>query len=395
VSVRPPRENLKLALVDTPPLLGALWVCGRYGEIDRLPAASWPALLGFSTLTALGCVAVARWDDWRELQPPSLLLLPAMIVCAAGSLRYGHFLAGGGIVAWPMALAAWTWLLRLRGRVASAPSDWMIHLATLWLVVVLISMELSWQVKSARLGAPAWHYAMSALPAALALFLVRAKRKLWPVSAWPAAYLGIGSAGLAIYLWLWSLVANASDAGANPLPYLPIANPLELAQGLALATVAGWLVFLHRDAPLHWRVPELMPLTWPALAFALFAGVTSVLLRVIHHYLGIEYQLDELVRSTVVQSALSIFWGLVALTSMVAGTRKGRRFVWFAGAALLGVVLAKMFLVDLSRTGTIARIVSFIGVGVLMLIIGRFSPVPPAAAEESGSPRRLGAQEAG
>ena len=383
----------------TPPVYWALlwWFVGGVGEIDRfLPAAAlWPALLGFSTLTALGCVALARWDDWREFQPPSLLLLPAMIVCAAGSLQDGHFLAGGGIVAWPVAFAAWIWLLRVRGRVASAPSDWLIHLATLWLVVVLVSIELSWQVKSARLGAPAWHYAMSALPAALALFLVRAKRQLWPMSAWPEAYLGIGGAGLAVYLWLWSLVMNVGDAGAHPLPYLPIANPLELAQGLALATVAGWLVFLHRDAPEHWRLPDLMPLTWPALAFALFAGVTTILLRVIHHYLGIEYELDELMRSTLVQSALSIFWGLVALTAMVAGTRRCQRFVWFAGATLLGIVLAKMFLVDLSRTGTIARIVSFLGVGVLMLIIGRFSPVPPATPDESGSPRRRGVEQAG
>jgi uncharacterized membrane protein len=250
-------------------------------------------------------------------------------------------------------------------------------------------------VKSARLGAPAWHYAMSALPAALALFLVCTRRQAWPMSAWPAAYLGIGGAGLALYLWLWSLIANAGDAAVHPLPYLPIANPLELAQGLALATVAGWLVFLHRDAPEHWRLPELMPLAWPALAFALFAGSTTILLRAIHHYLGIAYQLDELMRSTLVQSALSIFWGFVALSAMVAGTRRGKRFVWFAGASLLGIVLAKMFLVDLSRTGTIARIVSFIGVGVLMLIIGSFSPVPPACADPSGSPRRMGAQEAG
>src|SRR4029077_8442510 len=90
--------------LGTPPIYWALlwWFVGGIGEIDRfLPAASlWPALLGFSTLTALCCVAWARWDDWRDLQPPSLLLLPAMIVCAAESLRYGHFLAGGGIVAW-------------------------------------------------------------------------------------------------------------------------------------------------------------------------------------------------------------------------------------------------------------------------------------------------------
>jgi uncharacterized membrane protein len=43
-----------------------------------------------------------------------------------------------------------------------------------------------------------------------------------------------------------------------------------------------------------------------------------------------------------------------------------------------------MFLVDLSRSGTVARIVSFIAVGVLMLIIGRFSPVPPAENSANG-----------
>jgi uncharacterized membrane protein len=37
----------------------------------------------------------------------------------------------------------------------------------------------------------------------------------------------------------------------------------------------------------------------------------------------------------------------------------------------------KLFLVDLSNTGTVARIVSFIGVGLLLLVVGYFSPAPP------------------
>jgi uncharacterized membrane protein len=35
--------------------------------------------------------------------------------------------------------------------------------------------------------------------------------------------------------------------------------------------------------------------------------------------------------------------------------------------------------VDLSSVGTIERIVSFIGVGLLMLVLGYFSPLPPVA----------------
>jgi uncharacterized membrane protein len=52
--------------------------------------------------------------------------------------------------------------------------------------------------------------------------------------------------------------------------------------------------------------------------------------------------------------------------------------VWLAGAALLAIVVAKLFLVDLSRIGSIERIISFVGVGLLMLVVGYFSPLPPA-----------------
>jgi uncharacterized membrane protein len=47
------------------------------------------------------------------------------------------------------------------------------------------------------------------------------------------------------------------------------------------------------------------------------------------------------------------------------------------GAALMGIVVLKLFVVDLSGIGTVERIVSFIGVGLLMLLVGYLSPVPP------------------
>jgi uncharacterized membrane protein len=47
------------------------------------------------------------------------------------------------------------------------------------------------------------------------------------------------------------------------------------------------------------------------------------------------------------------------------------------GAGLLGIVVIKLFLVDLASHGTVERIVSFVAVGLLMLIIGWFAPLPP------------------
>jgi uncharacterized membrane protein len=50
---------------------------------------------------------------------------------------------------------------------------------------------------------------------------------------------------------------------------------------------------------------------------------------------------------------------------------------------LLGVVIAKLFLIDLSRSGSVERIVSFVGVGLLMLVVGYLSPLPPARESQS------------
>ena len=43
----------------------------------------------------------------------------------------------------------------------------------------------------------------------------------------------------------------------------------------------------------------------------------------------------------------------------------------------MAVVVAKLFLVELGNSGGIARIVSFIVVGLLLLLVGWFAPVPP------------------
>ena len=75
--------------------------------------------------------------------------------------------------------------------------------------------------------------------------------------------------------------------------------------------------------------------------------------------------------------AISIVWTISALGIMVFATLKAVREVWFTGAVLLGIVVVKLFMVDLDDIGTVARIISFLVVGILMLILGYFSPLPP------------------
>ena len=74
-------------------------------------------------------------------------------------------------------------------------------------------------------------------------------------------------------------------------------------------------------------------------------------------------------------------WALLAIGLMVRGNQQAARPLWFTGAGLMGVVVGKLFLVELGNSGGVARIVSFIVVGVLLLLVGWFAPMPPKGGE--------------
>jgi uncharacterized membrane protein len=95
------------------------------------------------------------------------------------------------------------------------------------------------------------------------------------------------------------------------------------------------------------------------------------------------YNISSMFDSTLYQAAIAAVWGFGALAITLWATRRRSRAGWIVGAALLGLTVAKLLLVDLSGSGTVARIVSFLVVGVLMLIIGYFSPMPPTNKESS------------
>ena len=62
-----------------------------------------------------------------------------------------------------------------------------------------------------------------------------------------------------------------------------------------------------------------------------------------------------------------------------AATGYIRQPAW--AAVLIAVVVAKLFFVELGNRGGLERIISFIGVGVLLLVVGYFAPLPPRKAE--------------
>ncbi|MCP2084011.1 UNVERIFIED_ORG: putative membrane protein [Paraburkholderia sediminicola] len=186
----------------------------------------------------------------------------------------------------------------------------------------------------------------------------------------------IASTPLVLVMWVWTFYANLTQDG-GAWAQLPLLNPLDLVQAVIFALAALWLVRISRlGVPVgEYRVPLQV-----AVGVTGFIWLNAMLLRTLHHWIGVPYQLDEMSHSMLVQASVSVFWTVCALAMMIWATRRASRIFWFIGGGLLAATVVKLFLFDLSHVTGIERIVSFIGIGLMLLLIGYFSPLPPKAA---------------
>jgi uncharacterized membrane protein len=174
-----------------------------------------------------------------------------------------------------------------------------------------------------------------------------------------------------------------SQGNPRPLPYFPLFNPLDLTQILIFLLIAAWVhVIVWKEEMLHLKAKAVQIY---ALGGAMvFLWMNAVLIRTLHYWGGVAFTYRAMASSDLVQTSLSIFWALTALVVMVAGTRRGHRALWMTGAGLLGIVVLKLFTIDLSKVSTVERIVSFLVVGALCLLIGYLAPQPQRVTPSEG-----------
>jgi len=356
--------------------LGTVWLASTAGlEIETFVVGRFmiaAVVVVASAVAAIYALLSSRLA-WPQIAWPTLAHAPLLLLAAGVSAAMlGNPAHAGGWWAWPLAFAAHALVLRLaapRWPEAFAHAIHALGAITLALLGALLGRALTADWGDA---ASAWPWLGWLIVPALMLLALPwpATARLWPVRAMPAAYRTTAAAVLAAGLGIWTLVANvASDGSAAPLPHLPFLNPLDIGIGIALAAIFLWL---------RATAPNRPPAPWQ-LALAAIAGfvwLNAILVRAFHHYEGVPYRVDAWIHSLAVQTGITLLWTAIALVAMWLGARKGWRLPWVVGAALLGAVVLKLLLVDLSGSGTVTRIVSFIGVGVIMLVIGYVAPLP-------------------
>lgn len=359
----------------------AWWALAGLHEIDRyLPMAMTGALLIYTAATAalLTCIGVrARWrlPQTLGLYLPAVGALAGLLNAADAS----HPFAQWGESGWLLLLFVHYGLLYLLDRQrleANAIGTAALHAGAYWLIALLLAWEVSWQVDFHASGV--WPVLPWGLVPALLLALLGRRQLVpaWPIARFASLYRTLAAIPLAVATGFWIVAANlTSDGDPGWLPYIPLLNPLDVGTALCLAALALWWTSLeHEQQERLWSQPYGAA---AVVAILGFLWLNSALLRALHYNFGAPLTLRGMANSTLVQASLSIFWGLLGFAAMSIAARRQWRHVWLAGAALMLVVVGKLFVVDLSSIGTVARIASFLSVGALLLVTGYLAPLPP------------------
>ena len=341
------------------------WYATWLWQLERLNTdlqLAW-AMAAVLALSAMAWATVEIRMNWRNLAWARFALPPALALCLAYNAVHGEPLQSWGWLVWALALACSYLLLRV-GRDADSGLA-LRHASHLWLGLALLAIQVDYWVGdwTAELN---WNLAAQLLLASALVYLL--PRVAYDEAVEPAYHdwTPMFLVGLGSLLW-FAMLWPAPDA--SPFAWHLLLNPLDLPQLLALPVFWLWA----RE-----RWPETANQIAAAAAFLL---LNAIALRSLAVGLELPWDKSALFSSDKVQTALAILWTLAGLLSMILSRRYTSRPLWIGGALLLGLTVLKLFLVDLGSSGTLERIVSFISVGVLLLVIGYIAPLPPSQTE--------------
>jgi uncharacterized membrane protein len=374
------------------------WLGGGLAEIAR-HVATRPeahAMLAWIAGSIAVAALLARRLRWPRLDGTAVVLLPAL------ALSLGHDVTHGRTsvteYGWVVYSVAWALHFALlygnEARAAAAGvatgaketaglRQWLAaaHAIGALLLLGQVAWEAGeWTARVAPRGS-VWPGCAHLAPLALYLLAVTrferaAKGQVrwhlqWPLRTFGEAYAATAGSVVAVALGVgFAALAVLNPGDPRPLPYVPLANPLDLTLTVALAALFLW-------SNRHAGATAQTLYRW--LGVGAFIVLNGIVVRTVHHWLGVPWQLHALIASRPLQAALTLTWTVAALAAMVVATKRRLRVLWLIGAGLLAAVIVKLFAIDLAALSGLTRVVAFLGVGALLLVIGYVAPLPPAS----------------
>lgn len=189
---------------------------------------------------------------------------------------------------------------------------------------------------------------------------------------WQRQYMLLGQASVWFITATWLVWVNLSSATLFAY-ILPIFNPVDVLSLLVLVGLL-WLVY-QSSFTVHEFGKE-----WLYKVAVILIGLfvlSSIVVRALHVYLNTPLWSLAIWSNGSVQLSLTLLWVVLAFVLMLFSSQRHYRQLWFIGATLLAIVVIKLIGLDLAQTGTLTRVISFIGAGGVMLLIAYLAPLPP------------------
>ncbi|MGB3542239.1 DUF2339 domain-containing protein, partial [Rubrivirga sp.] len=338
------------------------------------------AMLGATALSGALFVGLGKALSWRAIRVAAFGMVPAAGSLWVVALFTDTVLAAGWRgPAWLAVFASAAWALASGRDVRFRRPA---YIGAVWLGAAVVAFVVGEGLVEGVRSDDDYYYEFWDLVWPLGAFLsvwVAALVASWRVPAsWASRSERVTSTlGLIVAVVWWTMASWGLSGDADPLPTLPVLNPL------GLPTVALLLVLVSVRSGFEYNARRVFSVVIGGLGFA---ALTVEVARGAHAAGAAAYDLDALYASSTVQAALAVTWTVLALVLTIVAARRESRGLWFFGAAILGLVVAKLFLVDLSQAEALVRIGAFLVVGTLVLLIGYRAPLPPARADHEPSP---------
>ncbi|MFW2374795.1 MAG: DUF2339 domain-containing protein, partial [Gammaproteobacteria bacterium] len=354
------------------------WLLGILVQIDVYIGHSHSVnalLLAAMLSTSLSWLMDKRLN-WHYARLTVLALVPALSLLGLYAIGlFSHPLAEWGYLYWMIAsVFAYAVLKQYSDNASVAAILPGLHVIMVWILTVLLTLDVNWQLSHQLSSASGWrtiYWLLLAIP----VMLLVVRHSVWPFSQYTHAFIrGVGMPMFALIV-LWMVAGSLTSNGdAMPLSYIPLFNPLDMMQLLMLV-----LMFRFWRASRHWLQlnAEQNRVMLAIISAMAFLWINMLVVRIFHQYFEVAFIARALWQTEALQSSLSILWAVLGMLGMVVASRRNLRFLWLLGAVLTALVILKLMTVDLAASGTIARIVSFIVVGSLLVVMGYFSPIPP------------------
>lgn len=371
----------------------------------------WGATDLFQNIALVFFSLSALWWHWlgrRFAMPlwvlPSYGVFPLLLWCHADVFWYviellagahSRWLYGTNFADWPSAISLWTGALTMllsfrNGAFNAGPlRTWALGLLAVFMLCALLLSPLYpfAIVKNTPLGSTLLFALLLVLSSLALARLARLTPMayLTPVDVATTHYLHHLITTKDLYIstraggYLVAILAGGMfitlcrHAGVGPTPYLPLFSITDMTQMLTLGTVT-----LVLSSSMHISNARVRAYFQQGMLVAAFVLVTLSLARAFCWYTSVPFSPQPLMRSPLFLMALSLLWGSLALALIGMAARwLHSRKLWLAGAALLVLTVIKILIFDMADSDTWTRVISFVFIGVLMLLMGYFCPLPP------------------